>query len=101
MPVIGVREFARNVSQFVTAVAESREPAIITRHGRAVAVVVPMDAEAIEDFVLAHAPDFVEDMRAADEDLAAGRTKPFESVLAELEGEHAEKAADDRTAARR
>ena len=93
MPVIGVREFARNVSQFVSAVEESREPAVITRHGRAVAVVVPMNADAIEEFVLAHAPEFVDGMRAADEDLAAGRTEPLEDVLTEFEAETSVKSA--------
>jgi hypothetical protein len=38
------------------------------------------------DFVLGHAASFLEDMHAADADLAAGRTRPSAEVFAELEG---------------
>lgn len=84
MPVIGIRELANQASRLVSQVAKSGEPAIITRHGRAVAMLVPVDSAALEDFVLANAPEFVESRRAADEDLAAGRTRPLADLRAEL-----------------
>lgn len=89
MPVIGIRELARQVSRLVGDVESSREPAVITRHGRAVAMIVPVDAGALEDFVLANAPEFVESMRDADRELAAGRTRPLSDLRAELDLEDA------------
>jgi hypothetical protein len=35
---------------------------------------LPVDSEEFEDFVLAHAPQFVDGMAAADIELAAGET---------------------------
>lgn len=85
MPVVGIRELARQVSRLVGEVEESREPAVITRRGRPVALIVPVDQAALEDFVLANAPEFVDATRAADAELAAGQTRPLSTVLAELE----------------
>lgn len=82
MPIVGIRELARQVSRVVGGVEESREPALITRHGRPVALLVPVSADLLEDFVLASAPEFVEAMRDADRELAAGETRPLEDVLA-------------------
>lgn len=93
MPVIGIRELARQVSRLVGEVEETREPAVITRHGRAVAMIVPVDAAALEDFVLANAAEFAESLRDADAELAAGRTRPLSAVLEELEHEEAGAAA--------
>lgn len=84
MPVVGIRELARQVSHLVSEVEASREPAVITRRGRPVALIVPVDAAALEDFVLANAPEFVEGLRAADAELAAGATRPLSAVLDEL-----------------
>lgn len=85
MPVIGIRELARQVSRLVGEVESSREPAVITRHGRAVAMIVPVDAGALEDFVLANAPEFAVSTRDADRELAAGATRPLSDLRKELE----------------
>jgi prevent-host-death family protein len=85
VPVVGIRELARQVSRLVGEVEESREPAVITRRGRPVALIVPVDAAALEDFVLANAPEFVDAARAAGAELAAGQTRPLSAVLEELE----------------
>jgi hypothetical protein len=61
-------------------------PLLVTRAGRPVAVLHGLDEDAFEDFVLASAPEFVEDMRRADREIAAGkRGRPLEEVLIELE----------------
>jgi antitoxin (DNA-binding transcriptional repressor) of toxin-antitoxin stability system len=97
VPVVGIRELARQVSRLVGEVEASREPAVITRHGRAVAMIVPVDAAALEDFLLSNAPEFVEGIREADRELAAGETRPLSAVLADLE--HEDAAADTSRAA--
>jgi hypothetical protein len=50
-----------------------------------VAAVVPVDPDALEDFVLANAPTFVRAMNQADQALRRGKTRPTAEVLRELE----------------
>jgi antitoxin (DNA-binding transcriptional repressor) of toxin-antitoxin stability system len=83
VPVVGVRELARQVSRLVSEVERSREPAVITRHGKAVALLLPIDSDTLEDFVLTHAPEFADSIREADTELAEGATKPLSAVLAD------------------
>src|SRR6266542_1703699 len=71
--------FRRRLSpQVVAAVVDTRRPAVITRSGHPVAVLVPLDAastaSALEDWALAHLPEFVRSRAAADRESAAGRT---------------------------
>jgi hypothetical protein len=47
----------------------------VTRRGRPAFYTLPADSEEFEDFVLAHAPEFVEGMAAADDELAAGESR--------------------------
>jgi antitoxin (DNA-binding transcriptional repressor) of toxin-antitoxin stability system len=47
---------------------------MITRRGRPVAYMLPVDSAQFEDFVLANAPEFVKGMAAADRELARGET---------------------------
>lgn len=84
MPVVGIRELSRNVSGLVEQVERTGEIVLVTRHGRPVAALVRVDRDSLEDLLLAHAPEFIDDMRQADEDLAAGRTQPLEEVMADL-----------------
>ncbi len=85
MTSVGIRELQRDASSVVGRVASTRRPTIITNRGEAVAVVVPVDRDALEDFVLSSAPRFVGAMRAADRDLTAGRTRGSDEVFDELE----------------
>jgi prevent-host-death family protein len=85
MVTVSIRELANNASGVVADVEESGRPAVVTKHGRPVAAVVPIDPEKLEDFVLANAPEYVADRRAADADLAAGRTTSASDLLAELD----------------
>ena len=67
-------------------VATSGQPAVVIKHGKPVAAVVPIDQEALEDWVLANAPDFVANMAEADDEISKGvRGKPLGEVLAELD----------------
>lgn len=98
MTSVGIRELQRDASGVVGRVASTRRPTIITNRGEAVAVVVPVDRDALEDFVLASAPRFVGAMRAADRDLIAGRTRGSDEVFDELEATPAPRSTRARRA---
>lgn len=77
MPSVGLRELGRSLSAVVREVRETGEPTVITEHGRPVALISPLNEDALEDFVLANAPAFVAGMAHADEELRAGETQSY------------------------
>lgn len=86
MDSIGVRELAERASAVVAEVERTGEPALVTRRGRPVAAVVPIDVEELRDFVLANAPEFAAGRREAEAEIARGlRGVPLAEVLAELD----------------
>jgi len=85
MGIVSIRELSRNASSVVDDVARTGRPALVTKHGAPVAAVVPVDADDLEDLVLSKAPEYLADMAAADEDLAAGRTRSAADVFDELD----------------
>ncbi len=89
MDSYGIRELQRRPSEIVEQVEETGRPALVTRYGKPAAVLLPIDSDAFEDYVLANAPEFVASMREADRDARRGRTRPAEEVLAEIEAEEA------------
>ncbi len=89
MSTVSIRELQRNVSKVVDEVATTGRPALVTRHGRLMAALVPVAERDLEDFILANAPDFVGAAREADDDLRAGRARPADAILAELDEESA------------
>ena len=78
MSVVNVKELGRSASAIVAGVVDTRRPAVITRSGQPVAVLVPIDAastaSALEDWALAHLPEFVRSRALADKESAAGQT---------------------------
>lgn len=60
MPKVGVRELKNRTSEILRAVREEGAEYIITYQGRPAAVLLPIDEEELEDYVLAHHPHFVE-----------------------------------------
>ncbi len=86
MDSVGIRDLGRNASEVVERVERTGEPVIVTRRGRPAAVMVPISAEDLDDYILANAREFVEGMAAADRELAAGETRPLAAVLADLDG---------------
>jgi prevent-host-death family protein len=87
MSNVSIRDLGRNASRVVNQVAKSGRPALVTSHGTPVVAIVPIDEEALEDFILANSPEFVRDMRQADRDLRRGRTRSAAEVFAELDRE--------------
>lgn len=88
MGTIGVRELARRTSAILDEIVRKREPTLVTRRGRPIAYVLPIDSEQLEDFVLANAPEFVEGVEAAELELRAGETVSLAEFRRELEDEH-------------
>lgn len=87
MSTVGVRELARHASAIINDIEQNKEPALITRRGRPVVYMLPVDSAEFEDFVLANAPQFVDGMTAVDAELAAGETVSLTDVRAELEAD--------------
>ena len=84
MTAVDIRELARNTSKVIGDVARRNRPTIITRDGRPVAAVIPIDADALEDWVLANSPEFVKGMYKADQELRHGQTVGMDEALAVL-----------------
>lgn len=87
MATFSIRELARNASRVVDDVSRTKRPALVTKRGAPVAAVVPLDAEDVEDLVLARAPEILEDLAAGEADIAAARTVALREALAQLEAE--------------
>lgn len=100
MEWVGIRELANRAGGVVDEVARSGRPALITKRGRPVAALVPIDEEGLEDWVLANAPEFTRSMAGADRDLAKRRTRPAFEVLDELEARAGEAGVPSRSIGR-
>ena len=86
MPVVNMRELARSTSKVIGHVARSKKPTFVTRSGHPVAVLMPIDELALEDWVLANAPEFVDSMREGELDAKHGRTVTLEDYFAKRFG---------------
>jgi prevent-host-death family protein len=88
MATVNVRDLQRNPARVLRELEETGRPAFVTRNGRPVAVLMPIDEDDLLDYVLANAPEYVADMRKADEAIAAGeRGTPLDEALAEIEAD--------------
>lgn len=85
MTVVGVRELAKRASAIVDDVAVNNESAVITKRGKPVAVLLPIDSERLDDHLLATAPEFLAATAAADIELREGRTVALADVLADID----------------
>jgi prevent-host-death family protein len=85
--VVGIRELVHNTKEIIEEVERTGRPALVTRRGRPAVVVMAIEQEELEDFVLANAPEFVRGMRQADRDLREGRTRSLGSIMSELKVE--------------
>jgi len=82
---VSVRDLANGASRVIEEVRATGRPAVITKRGKAVAAIVPIDEEALEDWVLANAPEFVANMAEAEAEIATGvKGVPFEEAFAAL-----------------
>ncbi len=91
MKTYGIRELQRRPGEIVDQVEQQRRPALVTRHGKPAAVLLPIDSDAFEEWVLANAPEYVADLEQAEVDVRERRTRPAAEVLAEIEAEEPKK----------
>jgi hypothetical protein len=82
---ISIREFSRQASALLHALRNSPRPAVITDRGRPVGLVYGLDPDEFEDFVLEHAPEYVEARQLAERELADGTARRLSDVVADLE----------------
>jgi prevent-host-death family protein len=86
MPIIGVRELARHNRELLEKVEKEKVPYLVTRNGRPVAALVPVDPADAERYVIAAAPEFAQSRRQADAEIAMGQTRPLEDLADEMLG---------------
>lgn len=73
-------EFRAGVAGFVRRVSETRRPLLLTQHGRGVAVLVDVrEFEAMRERLA-----LLEDITAAEADVAAGRLTPQDEARARI-----------------
>jgi len=86
---VSIRELGRQVSGVVNEVRTTGRPTFVTHRGTPVAVLLPLDAGQLEDYVLANAPEYVASMRDADKAIERGEPGvPLADAIAEYEAEH-------------
>ena len=83
MAVIGIRDLLRSPKEIFDALGESREPFLVTKHGRPIAAIYPVDASQAERLMLETAPEYVEARRVDEHARAEGRTQSLEDAIRE------------------
>jgi antitoxin (DNA-binding transcriptional repressor) of toxin-antitoxin stability system len=79
MAIITMRELLRAPNEAFERIDEG-EACVVTRRGRPVAALVPIDESEAEKFILAAAPEFARDRNAAEHAHEEGRTTPLADV---------------------
>ncbi len=77
MHEIGIKELKNTASRVIEEV-EAGERIVVTKRGRPAAVIMSM--EDAEDFILAHAKEFVEMRKSGRRDHAAGESVALDDV---------------------
>lgn len=86
MQTVGIRDLVNRGSAILDQLQTDKQPVLITKHGRPVAVLHAIDQDAFYDHVLAQAPEFVADRNRGDADIASGNLgTPMDEVFTELE----------------
>jgi|ERR1700686_120652 prevent-host-death family protein len=78
MATVTLRELARNTATVLQELETTRRPALVTRNGRPVAALVPIDETALEDWLLEHASVYTLEVAASDPGLGADRLSSVE-----------------------
>ena len=60
MAKVSIRELSRNMGTMMDRVARRRKPLLITRAGLPVAALIPIDADALDAWILASAPESID-----------------------------------------
>jgi prevent-host-death family protein len=94
MAVVGIRELSHNTSRVIKDFEKTGEPVIVTREGRPIGALMPVDQTQLQDIVLATAPELREAFARAGADIEAGRTRPIEDIAREYGVEVPEEAEE-------
>jgi prevent-host-death family protein len=78
-----MRELNQNTAQVIDEINDSGRPAMVTKHGRFIALITPMRDAAIEEMVLSHGPLYDEIVRRDEDTKATSLTS--EEVLDRIE----------------
>jgi prevent-host-death family protein len=78
-------QFRQRVGEVINRVHREKEYVVVERGGLPVAAV--MDIDEFEDYLEVRDPEAQRDVAASREDIAAGRIRPVEELLTELESE--------------
>src|ERR1700694_312376 len=73
MASVHLRDLARNTATALQELETTRRPALVTRNGKPVAALVPIDETALEDWLLEHASLYTREGAASDPALGADR----------------------------
>ncbi len=73
MGTIGIRELKARTSEVIER-SEKGERFLVTKRGKPVSILLPLDDSEFEDFILANSPELVRLVKRAERDLALGRT---------------------------
>ncbi len=80
---VSIRQLANDASRIVRDVTETGLPRIITKHGRAVAIIAPIDDDKLAAVLLKSLPDLVEGLEDALQERASGKGTDLDDVEAE------------------
>jgi len=59
MSSVGIRELKNRASEIIRKVGEEQAPYIITLRGKPSAMIIPLEEDEVEDYIIAHHPYFV------------------------------------------
>ena len=82
MKFITVRELKINGSMVINRLP--REDAVITRRGKPVAALVPIDEDTLEEFIIAHHPIFLAELSRARQEYRKKGGTPLEKIRQRL-----------------
>jgi prevent-host-death family protein len=82
--IIGVRELVRTSKDILARVVDQNEPFVITRHGKPVAALVPVDPADAERYILAAAPEMIRTRDQIAAEGGAGETRSLDEAAREL-----------------
>ncbi|MGH3512551.1 MAG: type II toxin-antitoxin system Phd/YefM family antitoxin [Pseudonocardiaceae bacterium] len=87
MSAVPVGDARDHFSELIAEVERTHERVTVTRHGRAVAILLsPEDLESLEETLdILSQPGALDEIRKSAQDVAAGRTVSIEEVRAEFD----------------
>lgn len=59
MPTVGIKELKDRASEIIRKVKEEQAPYIITLRGKPSAMIIPLEENEVDDYIVAHHPYFV------------------------------------------